>query len=253
MSAAGRLPDFVILGAQKAGTTSLAAWLARHHACFIAPEKEVHYFDLGLAKGEAWYRSRFAGAPWRARAGEATPYYLFHPACAARIARTLPAAKLVVLLRDPVERAISGYFHAVRFGREPLAIDEAMDAEAARLAEDDALEARDPSAYLEHRQWRSYQARGDYAAQLARYHAEGCAPRLHVLFFEELVATPGPVLAALCAFLGLAPATHALERANAGIGRRDELGALRARLRTRFAEGDARLAAMLGRPLPWSK
>ena len=103
MSAAGRLPDFLILGAQKAGTTSLAAWLARHHACFIAPEKEVHYFDLGLAKGEAWYRSRFAAAPWRARAGEATPYYLFHPACAARIARTLPAAKLVVILRDPVE------------------------------------------------------------------------------------------------------------------------------------------------------
>jgi hypothetical protein len=251
MSAAGRLPDFVILGAQKAGTTSLAAWLSRHHACWIAPEKEVHYFDLGLAKGEPWYRSRFAGAPWRARAGEATPYYLFHPRCAERIARTLPAARLVVVLRDPVERAISGYFHSVRFGKEPLAVGQAMDAEAARLAEDDALEARDPGAYLEHRQWRSYQARGDYASQLARYHEAGCADRIHVLFFEELVATPVPVLDALCAHLGVARATHPLERANAGIGARDGLDDVRTRLRHRFEEPDARLAAMLGRALPW--
>ena len=101
-------------------------------------------------------------------------------------------------------------------------------------------------------QMRSYQARGDYARQLDRYHAEGCAPRLHVLFLEELLATPAPVLEALCAHLGLAPATHPIERANAGIGARDGLDALRARLRARFAESDARLAAMLARPLPWN-
>src|SRR5215470_750369 len=126
-ASARALPDFLIIGAQKAGTTSLYAYLTAHRDVRPAGRKEVHYFDLGFTAGaelgEGWYRSMF---PLRARlaldgrrtgrpvrTGEASPYYLFHPAAPQRAAALVPEARLLVLVRDPVERAWSHYRHEV--------------------------------------------------------------------------------------------------------------------------------------------
>ena len=124
----GRLPDFLGLGVQKGGTTSLHCLLEQHPQVFLPSVKEVHYFSLNFASGEAWYRSQFASAEPEQRCGEITPYYLFHPQAAARVREALPQAKLIVLLRDPVERTLSQYFHSRRHGFEPLGLEAALDA-----------------------------------------------------------------------------------------------------------------------------
>ena len=141
------LPDFVILGAQKAGTTSLYAYLCAHPDVRAAARKEVHYFDLNYARGATWYRSMFPLAAGLARerrggrrvlVGEASPYYLFYPLAAERAGAVVPSAQLIVLLRDPVERAWSHYRHEVKAGREPLEFEAALAAEPTRLAGADA-------------------------------------------------------------------------------------------------------------------
>ncbi len=247
-----RLPNVLILGAQKAGTTSLAAWLGEQPRCWLAPEKEVHFFDIHFDRGVAWYRSRFRAAPDDAIVGEATPYYLFHPRCAERIAASLPDAQLIVILRDPVERALSSYFHAVQHGHEPLSIEDALDAEAGRLAKDAARMDADPLAYGEHHQWNSYQSRGRYAEQLRRYLKLFPRDRLHIAFFEELVHAPKETLDAIARFLHLASHGTHLPKINAGTYRSTDVpAAVRTRLSANFAEANADLAALLDRPLPW--
>src|SRR5947209_1159841 len=138
------LPDFLIIGAQKAGTTSLYRYLAAHPDIVASTRKEVHFFDINFWRGEWWYRSLFPlrrrlqrRPPLRNRpaiTGEASPYYLFHPFAPERAAQLLPDAKLIVLLRDPVERAWSHYRHEVANGRETMTFPDALAAEPARLA-----------------------------------------------------------------------------------------------------------------------
>src|SRR5690606_33886153 len=114
------LPDFIIVGAQKAGTTSLFHYLSEHPQIISPYKKEVHYFDGGLnpeidtfKKGEKWYRSNFPRKPKSKsiKTFEASPLYLFNPLAPQRIKDLLPNVKLIILLRDPVERAISQYHH----------------------------------------------------------------------------------------------------------------------------------------------
>src|SRR5687768_16419575 len=99
------LPDFVVIGAQKAGTTSLHYYLSEHPGILIGTRKEVHFFDRAYNRGTLWYRSSF---PIRglidAIIGESTPNYIFHPCVPARMASLLPAARLIAVLRNPVER-----------------------------------------------------------------------------------------------------------------------------------------------------
>ena len=120
------LPDFLLLGAQKAGSTSLYVHLMQHPQIIGVARKELHFFDYKSALGSWWYRTNFptkAEMAQRSAAlgkpvltGEASPYYLFHPHAARRIARLLPDVKLIALLRNPVDRAFSHYHHEVRGG-----------------------------------------------------------------------------------------------------------------------------------------
>lgn len=169
------VPDVIIVGAMKAGTTSLAHHLEQHPQLCPAFKKEVHFFDGGadpdddtFERGASWYRSHFP-IRHRTRHGtlmfEASPLYLFSPLAAGRIRELLPQARLIALLRHPTDRAISHVRHEQRTGTEPLDLAAALAAEDDRLAP--SLRDRDFSTFefLHY----SYERRGRYDEQLRRY------------------------------------------------------------------------------------
>jgi len=169
------LPGLIIIGAQKAGTTSLFYYLSQHPQLIPSIKKEIHYFDGGLdpnsddfLRGEAWYKAHFPQKN-EIRASdltfEATPSYLFHPEVPKRIYDLLPNVKMIALLRNPTERAISQYFHDIRKNREFLPIIDALRAEEERLKL--IIENKDfkNPAFFRF----SYKLRGHYYDQLIRY------------------------------------------------------------------------------------
>lgn len=203
------LPDFIIIGAMKSGTTSLFTYLSQHPHLSAASRKEVHFFDGGLnpakdnfAKGPGWYREHFPLKREMAagqKAFEASPLYIFNPLAPARIAELLPSVKLVAILRNPTDRAISHYFHETRKGRESLPIMQALLAEEERIAP--ALDAQDykSSAYIHC----SFKSRGRYCEQLDRYMAQFGPERMLVLGAERFYADPTASLQQVCRFVGV--------------------------------------------------
>lgn len=232
-----RRPDFLCLGAQKAGTTTLHDLLRHHPDAFVPDVKETHFFTRHFDQSLAWYERHFAAARPAQTVGEITPYYLFHPAAPARIAALLPTARLIVLLRDPVERALSGYFHARRHGMEPLPIDEAFDAEAERLRGGERELGIPGQRHLAH-EWHSYVARSRYDVQLARYLARFPESQLLIVRSEDLFTSPEPTWDRIQAFLGLRRITlpETLPHSNRGAGEVAMVAPeLRRRLRERLA------------------
>ena len=207
---AERLPDFLVLGTQKGGTTTLQLLLIQHPGVCLAPGKEVHYFSKHWDQPTAWYASHYAGAAPQQRCGDITPFYLFHPQAPKRIHSLLPNAQLIVLLRDPVERALSQYFHSVRLRFETLPLEDALAAEEERLS----------TGKLQHLQEHSYVSRSRYLEQLDRYLELFPGRQLLVLQSETLFADPTATWRQIEAFLDLpqAPCPAAAPKANAGQG-----------------------------------
>jgi len=252
------LPDVIIPGAQKCGTSSLFAWMDQHPEVHGSIPKEVHYFDGGgpstrdrWPRGEPWYRAHF---PTRNRVGagiaiEATPRYMLHPAAPARIASSLPNVRLIVLLRNPVERAISHYFHQRKRGREPLALLEALEAEASRL--DPGGDESDP---LSHEGWihASYVLRGMYAEQIERLYASIDPERILVLESDRMFAEPGPTLQSVFEFSGVRPDVMPRDLSPRMVGRRSDVDPeARAFLERVFEEPNRRLYELLGEDYGW--
>lgn len=215
----GRLPDFLGLGVQKGGTTTLQRLLEQHPSAYLPAAKELHYFSLHFAEGEAWYRAYFAGAAPEQRCGEITPYYVFHPQAPDRVQALLPQSRLIVLLRDPVERALSQYFHSRRLGLEVLSLEAALVAESERLQGAHAR-LRAPEGRHRSHQEHSYLSRSRYQDQLPRWQARFSAEQLLVLRSEDLFEQPERVWIRVLRFLELYPLPlPALARpANAGQG-----------------------------------
>ena len=205
----GRMdPRVIIIGTQKGGTTSLFHYLQQHPQLVGSYTKEVHYFDGGLdpsvdtfAVGLPWYRSHFPRSDENEGllAFEASPLYLYNPLCAERIAAALPDTKLIALLRNPTERAISNYFHETLRGRETLPIEQALDAEESRLAEAQAAGDYKHHNFVHH----SYQARGRYLEQLERFEALFPAEQRFVAASEELFSDPATVVRRVLEFIGV--------------------------------------------------
>lgn len=199
------LPSFVVIGAQKAGTTSLFRYLAGHPAVIPPRLKEIHFFDLHWARGLPWYRAHFpltifGGAPLT---GEASPYYLFHPRVPERMARVLPDARILVLLRNPVDRAISHYHWEVRYGNERLSFRDAIEREERFLQrETDRLCEEDGYNSFLH-QHGSYLARGRYAEQLQRWLHHFRRDQILVLKAEDFFRRTREVMVTVRAFLEL--------------------------------------------------
>jgi hypothetical protein len=255
------LPDFLIIGAQKAGTTALYAYLLQHPAITGPSWKEVSFFDRHYARGEAWYRGNFPntlrGRGVRRRTGvdplvgEASPSYVFHPSAPERAAALVPDARLVVLVRNPVDRAYSQYHHEVSLGREPLSFEQALAQEGARMR-GELERMRDP-AYFSHAWWNfTYVSRGLYAEQLERWLA--AFPREHLLVVpsDDLLEHPAETYARVLEFLGAPP--HRLASYPRVFAREySEMDpGTRRTLVDRFAGPNERLYALVGRDFGWA-
>lgn len=250
------LPDFLIVGAQKAGTSSLFAYLSQHPNVRSAQVKEVHYFDLHFDRSLHWYRAHFPSRVKLDRrehdvTGEASPDYLYHPQAARRIGSVVPDAKLIVLLRDPVARAYSHYHHERDRGREPLpTFEDAVRAEPRRLRPRNGARAVD--RYTRAHRRHSYVARGRYAQQLRRYLDVFPRHKILVLFSESMFSDPHGTYEEVLEFLDL-PA-HALEHVkptNVGTYERKDAIPLEDELRERFEAPNRELEKLLGTVVPW--
>src|SRR6266705_5011663 len=209
------LPGFLIVGAQRCGTTSMYRALSQHPLVLKAVlHKGVHYFDTDYGRGIGWYKAHFplkAHARWAGRSAstapvtfESSPYYMFHPLAAQRIARDLPGVKLLVLVRDPVERAYSHHAHEVARGYESeVDFARALALEPARLRGETERLAGDPDARSFAHQHHAYRARGEYISYLNRLAGAVGRERILVVDSAEFFARPEPVYDAVLDFLAL--------------------------------------------------
>ncbi|MBL9141618.1 MAG: sulfotransferase, partial [Phycisphaerae bacterium] len=226
-----RLPDFVVIGAKKAGSTWLDHALRSHPRIALPAErKEVAFFDLYYERGLEWYAQFFDDLPSGSLVGESTPEYLHHPLAPDRIARDLPQAKLIAILRSPIDRVYSEWSHHVM-----------------RFAEQRTFEqfVREQPEVL---------AKSEYAAQLERFAHARQHGRLHVVILEEALRDPASTLDALGRYLGVDAqgfAVRTQDRANESYRPRFRRGFALARsfsdwMRARELDALSNLAIRLG-------
>ncbi|UQU66628.1 sulfotransferase domain-containing protein [Couchioplanes caeruleus] len=265
-SARRPLPDFLIVGTKRGGTTSLWRYLVQHP---LVPRlfpawntKTSHYFEENWSRGQAWYRSHFPTERQRAalerrygappKVGEAAPLYMFHPLVADRVADLMPQVRIIVLLRDPVERAYSHWKERRGEGVEPLGFAEALAAEQERTAGERERLIAEPGSVSEAFDWYSYRARGRYLEHLEPWLAR--FPREQMLFLpsETLYRDPAGTYARTLDFIGLPP--HELESYDV-FNDRPSKGmdpAVRAELTAYYRPFNAALAERLGLSLAWA-
>jgi hypothetical protein len=191
------LPNFIIIGAQKAGTTALYRYLEEHPDIYMSPDKEPRFFanaedrnGVFPYKTQQDYETLFSGVAGQRAIGEASTLYLHSETAPARIKALIPDVRLIALLRNPVERAYSAYNFRVREGHETRG--------SFRQVLDDELrhvEAHDGQSI--------YLARGMYATQLARYFALFDRSQIRLYTYERFTGNPGEVLADICDFIGV--------------------------------------------------
>jgi hypothetical protein len=253
-------PGFVMIGVQRCGTTSMFRMLAAHPQAVHAYRKQVNYFDLNYARPMSWYYGHFPMASQaRRRAGnlgepvafEASGYYIYHPFALERMARDLPDLRLVVMLRDPVERAYSAYKHEYARGFETETFERALELEDSRLAgEVDRMRQDIGYESLPHRH-HSYKHRGQYAEQLERVFEHYPRSQVHVLESELYFSQPAQEYGRLLEFLGLRPyqpAQFTQLNARPGTPLQTET---RDALREYYRPHDERLTELLGRAPNW--
>ncbi len=185
----GMLPDIVIIGSQRGGTTSLFRYLSVHPQIVTPRSKELNALSLHFDKGEAWYRGHFQAPAAGMQAVEASPLYLVDPRVPQRAATRLPNAQFVALLRNPVDRAYSHYLNNLEYGFEDLPFVDALAAEPTRLAEARRL-GMDSRRGIELFRNSSYVLRGKYTPQIERWRQHVPPSRLTVLRSEDFFADP---------------------------------------------------------------
>jgi hypothetical protein len=260
------LPDFLVLGTKRGGSTSAWRYLIQHPQVMPMVArwehlKSPHYFYWHYDRGESWYRGHFPSLAARTAAerrlgkpvitGESSPYYLFNPYVPTRVARDLPQAKFVVLLRDPVKRAYSHYWERVDNDVEPLTFAQALEAEPQRVADEAEKMAMDPYYYSRPHDWYTYRERGIYAPQLQRWFDAVGRDRVLVVVSETMYADPQPAMDEMAHFLGIDPSPiGSFDRHNHRPAEPMD-PAVRAELTAFYRPHNAALAELLGHDLPW--
>jgi len=251
------MPDFLIIGAMKGGTTSLFNYLVQHPLIYPPFRKEIKFFDCNYTNGLSWYQSHF---PLKAKfnsdhavTGEATPYYIFHPVAPQRIVHDLPGVKIIVLLRNPVDRAYSHYQHMVRARHERLSFEAAIREEEKRLAGEVEKISQDPNYPTARHIRYSYISRGRYAEQLKVW--LDLLPREQILILDtnELSTHTSAIYKQTLDFLGL-PAWEPRNFRNLKVGSYEELNSqTRKELLDYFRPYNEQLYTLLGRKFDWDK
>jgi Sulfotransferase domain len=262
------LPDFLIIGTQRGGTTSLYRHLKAHPCIGDTSNKDLHFFDRRFHKGLTWYRGHFPTRLEKAYVrqvhkrpfvtGEASPSYLFHPYAPKRVAQVLPNVKIIVLLRNPVSRAYSQYHHAVELGFERLSFEEAIQGEEERTVEEREKILQDGRYYSEEYKHRSYLSKGIYVEQLQAWMDLFPREQFLIIKSEEFYADPAATFKQVLSFLNLPEAEVEMEKkefkqynTNTYSSKIDPV--VRARLIEYFEPHNGRLYEYLGIDLGWDK
>ncbi|HEY3696557.1 sulfotransferase domain-containing protein [Phenylobacterium sp.] len=241
----GALVDFIVVGAQKAGTTALFDYLGDEPGLALSDVKEVHFFDdenLDWTSPDyGRYHARFPAPDGRLR-GEATPIYLYWPQSLERIRAYNPAVRLILMLRDPVQRAWSHWRMEYARGVETMPF--------ARCIREGRRRLFDAEPWGHHREF-SYVERGFYGEQVERLLQLFARDQLLILQSDDLRADPNRVLAAVRGFLGLPSRPPAVAPREVHVGREMDYGSTLTPadaefLREIYARDRARLAALTG-------
>jgi hypothetical protein len=163
-------PDFIVVGAQKAGTGALRCLMIQHPLILWSSKKEPHFFDLQYNKGAKWYEMLFPERPSSDHLlGEKSPYYIVHPQVPKRIFSHYPNVKIIMILRNPVSRAYSHYQFNVARNMEKLSFEDAIEAESKRLKGEEKKLQKNPAYRSSKFKHFSYLTRGMYAHQIKRW------------------------------------------------------------------------------------
>lgn len=265
-------PEFLLIGAKRGGSTSFYFDLITHPQVALlfprpdrlpkaAATKGIHYFDSNYFRGKRWYASHLPSTMTRRAqqlaaggqviTGEGSPYYLTHPATPGRVARDLPAVKLLAVLRDPVQRAYSHWKERVREGREALSFREAINQEAQRVGDDARRLQRDPRFYSYAHEQQSYLEQSRYGAALERWLQRFPRSSLLLIKSEDYYEDPSASLDRAATFLGIQPGRfkHGAPR-NAAPGDSLDRGT-QLYVENRLREDAERLAELTGITWAW--
>lgn len=258
------LPDFLIIGAQKAGTTSLFQDLLSHPCIGQPSEKEVHYFDYpeNFKRGILWYRSHFPLMIHKYYSaiiqkslfvtGESSPYYLFHPHVPKRAAQILPDVKLIILLRNPADRAFSHYQHEISSSNESLSFEEAIQGREQELEIEIQRMHQDENYYSRSHQCYSYLLRGIYWKQLQHWFSLFPREQFLILNSESYFHEPAQEYRRVIQFLGLPEyALKRFKKVNQGNYTSSLSKGMRAHLNEFYKPHNEKLYECLGKRFPW--
>jgi hypothetical protein len=246
-------PDFVIIGAQRCGTTSLYHELIKHPQVGAASRKEVHYFDVNYDKGFSWYQSQFPSL-WDNNMinGEASPYYLFHPHAPKRMLTAVGGVKIIIMLRNPIDRAYSHYQHEVNMKAESLSFEDAVSAEQERLKGEIERILEDESYYSFAHQHYTYLLRGIYADQLEVWMRLFPKEQMLILKSEDFYREPGATCLRVQEFLGLPTVQNDRPEHHNRLHYDEMNPATRRHLADYFRPHNQRLYELLGTDMGWS-
>jgi len=198
-------PPFMIIGAGKAGTTSLERYLIQHPRIDPVIVKEIHFFDFRYKFGKGWYKAHFPSVFSKNISGDFTPSYLDHPEALHRIRKEYPWMKFIVILRDPIERSYSQYQHTKRNGDETLTFEEAIKAESKRLEGEINKTKSDPNYVPINYNRYSYLERSKYHSQLKHWFEHFDRSQFLILQYEKVFEDLNKTMREIFKFLGLKP------------------------------------------------
>lgn len=255
------MPNFIVIGAQKSGTTSMFSYLRQHPQIVRPVFKELYYFDRQYHRGLAWYGCNFPARSTMERLDdrhgrahltfEATATYIFDAQVPPRIAKDIDTRKFVALLRNPVDRAISAYWHARRMGRETRRLDEALKVDTEWYEKERAFEqgtGPQPSGAAARP---TYLRRGIYHEAVSVWRRHFLPEHLMVIQSEAMFADPRAVMARVFKFLDLPP-TESIDLEPQNVGRYDDSdGEARRYLENFYRPHNEQLSQLCGTKFTW--